>query len=251
MKSPSLVLDGSIATIQLNNPESANRLSVADLEILQEHIVAVNQNEAILALVVRSTGKYFCSGFDITSLDESAKEKSLLFEVVVNALEDCRPITIAALQGGVYGGATDLALACDFRIGTEATEMLMPAAKLGIHFYQRGLERYVSRLGINAAKRLLLSAEKIQAEEMVRIGFLTQLVKNVDLEKTVALLIEQLMTMAPLPLLGMKKHLNRIARGSLDVDELNHDINVAQNSEDLQEGRNAWAEKRVPLFKGR
>jgi enoyl-CoA hydratase/carnithine racemase len=129
--------------------------------------------------------------------------------------------------------------------------MLMPAAKLGIHFYQRGLERYVSRLGINAAKRLLLSAEKIQAEEMVRIGFLTQLVKDVDLEKTVALLIEQLMTMAPLPLLGMKKHLNRIARGSLDVDELNHDINVAQNSEDLQEGRHAWAEKRVPLFKGR
>jgi enoyl-CoA hydratase len=251
MKNPSLVLDGSIATIQLNNPESANRLSVADLEILQQHIIAVNQNEAILALVVRSTGKYFCSGFDISSLDESAKEKSLLFEVVVNELEDSRPITIAAIQGGVYGGATDLALACDFRIGTETTEMFMPAAKLGIHFYQRGLERYVSRLGIDTAKRLLLTAEKIQAEEMASIGFLTQLVKDVDLEKTVKLLIEQLKAMAPLPLLGMKKHLNRIARGCLDTNELSHDINVAQNSEDLQEGRNAWSEKRVPLFKGR
>jgi enoyl-CoA hydratase len=248
---PSLSIEGKTAVITLNNPESANRLTVDDLDTLQQHISEVNQNQDIGVLVIKSTGKYFCSGFDISSLDESAKEKSLLFEVVVNALEDCRPITIAAVQGGVYGGATDLVLACDFRIGSQAAEMFMPAAKLGIHFYQRGLVRYVSRLGVDTAKRLLLTAEKIQSAEMKDIGFLTQLVKPEDLDSAIDKLIQQLMVMAPLAILGMKKHINRIANNTLNVDELNQDIALAQNSEDLQEGRSAWAEKRAPVFKGR
>jgi enoyl-CoA hydratase len=57
--------------------------------------------------------------------------------------------------------------------------------------------------------------------------------------------------MAPLPLLGMKKHLNRIARGALDVDDLNRDIARAAESEDLREGAAAWAAKRPPKFTGR
>jgi enoyl-CoA hydratase len=248
---PSLSIQGKVAVITLNNPESANRLTVDDLETLQAHISNVNKTSEISVLVLKSTGKYFCSGFDITSLDESAKEKSLMFEVVVNALEDCRPITIASVQGGVYGGATDLVLACDFRVGSQSADMLMPAAKLGIHFYQRGLMRYVSRLGVDTAKRLLLTAKKIESAEMKEIGFLTELVPHKDLDQAVKALTEQLMLMAPLAILGMKKHLNRIASNTLDVDELNEDVARAQNSEDLQEVRKAWAEKRAPVFKGR
>ncbi len=248
---PSLSIQGKVAVITLNNPESANRLTVDDLDTLQQHIRDVNQHQDIIILIIRSTGKYFCSGFDITSLDQAAKEKSLMFEDVVNALEDCRPITIAAVQGGVYGGATDLVLACDFRIGSESAEMFMPAAKLGIHFYQRGLVRYVSRLGVDTAKRLLLTAEKIQSAEMKVIGFLTQLAKPEELDQAVNGLTQQIMLMAPLAILGMKKHINRIASNTLNIDELNQDIALAQNSEDLQEGRTAWAEKRAPIFKGR
>ena len=247
---PSLSIQGKVAVITLNNPESANRLTVDDLETLQAHISNVNKTSEISVLVLKSTGKYFCSGFDITSLDESAKEKSLMFEVVVNAVEDCRPITIASVQGGVYGGATDLVLACDFRVGSQSADMLMPAAKLGIHFYQRGLMRYVSRLGVDTAKRLLLTAEKIESAEMKEIGFLTELVPHEDLDQAVKALTEQLMLMAPLAILGMKKHLNRIASNTLNIDELNDDVARAQNSEDLQEGRKAWAEKRAPVFKG-
>jgi len=248
---PSLHIQGSVATITLQNPELANRLSVTDLEAIQSHIHKVNANPDILVLTLQSTGDYFCSGFDISSLNKDAEEKSLLFEIIVNAFEDCRPITVAVLQGGVYGGATDMALACDFRIGSTATEMFMPAAKLGIHFYQRGLERYVSRLGIDTAKRLLLCAEKIKAEEMKKLGFLTSLSSPEHLTQTADDLITNLLKMAPLSLLGMKKHLNLIARGCLDIDELAKDITQAQNSQDLQEGRAAWSEKRLPHFTGR
>ena len=62
---PSLSIEGKTAVITLNNPESANRLTVDDLDTLQEHISEVNQNQDIGVLVIKSTGKYFCSGFDI------------------------------------------------------------------------------------------------------------------------------------------------------------------------------------------
>ena len=77
------------------------------------------------------------------------------FEAIVNRLEDLALPTICRLNGGVYGGSTDLALACDFRIGVDSGEMFMPAARLGLHYYKSGIMRYVSRLGVDNAKRLL------------------------------------------------------------------------------------------------
>src|SRR5690606_30809646 len=101
---------------------------------------------------------------------------SLFFGETVDLIEKARPITIAAVNGGAYGGGTDLCLACDFRIGIPESNMFMPAAKLGLHFYPGGMSRYVSRLGLNQAKRLFLTAQKINAQEMLAIGFLTEVV---------------------------------------------------------------------------
>src|SRR5690606_8869856 len=130
-------------------------------------------------------------------------EKKYSFEDISNMLEDARPVTIAVLNGGVYGGGTDLALACDFRIGNPTVNMFMPAVRLGLHFYERGLKRYVARLGLNAAKQLFLTAEKIDANEMLKIGYLTHLINVEDQEKVVDDLSHKLNQMAPLALLGM------------------------------------------------
>jgi enoyl-CoA hydratase/carnithine racemase len=144
-----------------------------------------------------------------------------------------------------------LALACDFRIGDATTNMFMPAARLGLHYYPSGLERYVQRLGINTAKRLFLTAEKIEAEEMLRVGYLTHLAQSQAILDTARELTATLVSLAPLAILGMKKHLTRISQGKLDSADLDRDIKTILASEDLQEGRAAWAEKRKPVFKGR
>ena len=80
------------------------------------------------------------------------------------------------LDGGVYGGATDLALCCDWRIGVSGTRMFMPAARFGLHYYPGGLRRYVRALGAAQAKRIFLTGQTLRAQEMLRIGFLTELV---------------------------------------------------------------------------
>ncbi len=247
MGTPELHIDGAVARITLQRPERANRLEPGDLDALAEHIATVNARPEVLVLRLQAEGKYFCSGYDINAIGGG----SVNFEEVVNALEDARPVTVAVMQGSVYGGATDLALACDFRLGVPHMNMFMPAAKLGLHFYRRGLERYVSRLGVDAAKRLFLTAETIHADEMKAIGFLTHLVKADALTSTADQLCATVAGLAPLAVTGMKKHLNHIARGVLDPEELQSDIVRAAKSQDMKEGQAAWAEKRAPRFTGR
>src|SRR5690606_2542591 len=152
---PELKVDGAVASITLKRPERANRLEPDDLAAIAGHIAAVDAMPDVLVLRLQAEGKYFCSGYDINRMGQAG---SVNFEEVVNALEDARPVTVAVMQGSVYGGGTDFALACDFRIGVQGMEMFMPAARLGLHFYRRGLERYFTRLGLDNAKRLFPTA---------------------------------------------------------------------------------------------
>ena len=249
-QAPKLTLTGSVATIELSRPALANRLSPDDLAVLGEHIDAVNQNSAILVLQIKALGKYFCSGYDIGSLGRADAPSSLYFGQTVDRLEQARPVTIAVIAGGVYGGGTDLALACDFRIGSNNANMFMPATRLGLHFYPGGLRRYVSRLGLDQAKRLFLTAEKLDAAQMLRIGFLTDLVETAQLEAQTQALVHTLTQMAPIPLLGVKSHLNSIARGEFNEAAIEQMVRLSEQSEDLAEGAQAFKDKRPPRFTG-
>ena len=247
---PELQLAGHVATITLRRPDSANKLAPEDLPELIAHFQRINHADSIRVVLLRCEGKYFCSGYDISEVKNS-QIKGSSFGEMVDAVGQCRAVTIAVVQGGVYGGATDMALACDFRVGSSAAEMFMPAARLGLHFYQAGLERYVSRLGLDTAKRLFLTCERLTAADMKSCGFLTHLADPAELGATVEGLSSTLSSMAPLPLFGMKKHLNLIARGIQDADAIASDVARTVHSDDLREGGQAWKEKRKPVFKGR
>ncbi len=249
---PELSIQAHVATLTLRRPAQANRLEPDDLQTLANHINTVNHNPEVLVLRLVATGKYFCSGFDIGQIGAARHVNSpVSFEGLVDAMENARPVTVAVIQGGVYGGATDLALACDFRVGARQVDMFMPAARLGLHYYQSGLERYVQRLGLNAAKRLFLTAERLDANAMYAIGFLTHLCEADELTATADGLVNNLSAMAPLALLGMKKHLNQIARQSLDTQSLAAVIAACGQSADLKEGAAAFAERRSPRFTGK
>jgi len=247
---PQLTVDGAVATVRLRKPAVANRLSPQDLDALRAHLETVNGDERILVLRFVAEGKYFCSGYDISSLAADSAPSSLYFGATIDLVEAARPVTIAAVQGGVYGGGTDLCLACDFRLGTPQADMFMPATRLGLHFYAGGMTRYVTRLGVDQAKRLFLTADRIGAEEMLRIGVLTELVAADQLDSRLQALTGQLADMAPQALLGVKRHLNLIARGQIDVQQIEQAVLRSERSRDIAEGARAWKEKRKPRFTG-
>ena len=231
--SPELLIQGACARITLRRPEVANKLMPEDLITLRRQLDEVNARPEVLVLTLQGVGKHFCSGYDIGEIANSQNEGSSFGEMV-DAIENCRAVTIAAIQGGVFGGATDMALACDFRVGGANSQMFMPAA----------------RLGVDTAKRLFLTAEKLQAQAMKDCGFLTDLVDGADISARVQQLQTTLAGMAPLALLGMKKHLNAIARGVHDKAGIDAAVQATITSADLQEGGAAWREKRQPQFKG-
>lgn len=252
---PSLAIHGRIATITLRRPQVANRLELEDLQALGDQLAEVNARDDVLVLRLQAEGRHFCSGFNIGRVQPgSAASAGARFEALAEAIENARPVTVAALQGGVYGGATDLALACDFRLGTPASEWRVPAAQLGLHYYRGGLARYVSRLGLQTARRVMLAAQTFDAPAMLSAGMLDRIVAGDAFADEVDAFCQQLAGLAPLALLGMKRSLNHLAAGPLDaaaLAEIDSAIARAAASEDLQEGTRAWAEKRAPVFRGR
>jgi enoyl-CoA hydratase/carnithine racemase len=250
---PVLDIDGARATIRLNRPRHLNRLQADDLDALLKLFDRIEADSAIRVLVLTGTGRAFSAGYDLGSIAEraaSAQEQTAgsTFEIVVNRLEDLAVPTICRLNGGVYGGSTDLALACDFRIGIDRSEMFMPAARLGLHYYKSGIRRYVSRLGVDNAKRLFLTAEKIGAAEMLRIGYLTAMVPPEALDEEVDKLAAILAGNAPVAMRGMKRAINEIARGRLDEAAADQRHRDSMRSAEIKEGIAAFAEKRRPKF---
>ena len=251
---PVLDIEGARATIRLNRPKHLNRLQADDLDVLLQLFDRIEAESAVRVLVLTGTGRAFSAGYDLGSLAERASGTAdqpgagSAFEIVVNRLEDLAVPTICQVNGGVYGGATDLALACDFRIGSEACEMFMPAARLGLHYYPGGIRRFVSRLGLDHAKRLFLTAEKINAAEMLRIGYLTAMVEAEALDKEVDRLAAVLAGNAPLAVRGMKRALNEFARGALDQAAADRRHRDSMQSAEIKEGIRAFAEKRPPTF---
>jgi enoyl-CoA hydratase/carnithine racemase len=250
---PLLEINGSRATIRLNRPKHLNRLQPEDLEVLLKLFDRIEADPAIRVMVLTGTGRAFSAGYDLGSVAEraaSAQEETAgsAFEIVVNRLEDLAIPTICRINGGVYGGSTDLALACDFRIGVDSCEMFMPAARLGLHYYKSGIKRYVSRLGVDNAKRLFLTAERIGAPEMLRIGYLTAMVPAEAFDEEVDRLAAVLAGNAPVAMAGMKRAINEFARGGLDEDAADRRARDSMRSAEIKEGMAAFKEKRRPKF---
>ncbi|MDO9706825.1 enoyl-CoA hydratase/isomerase family protein [Paracraurococcus lichenis] len=255
---PTLSIDGSRATLHLNRPEVMNRIQPEDIAEIMRILAAVEADPEIRVLVIASTGKSFSAGAHLGDMARQAETGGIRdtggagFEDMINRLEMLTVPTIARLHGGVYGGSTDLALACDFRVGvTPATVMFMPAARIGVHYYESGLRRYVSRLGFNNAKRLFMLAEEQSSEELLRIGYLTDLVPPEALDARIDAIAARLGELAPLAVQGAKRAINEIGHQALDTAALEDRIRIAKASEDLREGLTAFRERRRPVFKGR
>ena len=251
---PILEISGPRATIRLNRPKHLNRLQSEDLGDLVKLFDRIEADPAIRVLVLTGTGRAFSAGYDLNSVADRATSATAqpsagsAFEAVVDRLEDLGVPTICRLNGGVYGGSTDLALACDFRIGVDTAEMFMPAARLGLHYYKSGIRRYVSRLGVDNAKKLFLTAQKITAPEMLRIGYLTDMVPLEMLDEEVDKLANILAGNAPLAMRGMKRAINEFARGKLDEEAADLRHRESMHSDEIKEGIKAFAEKRPPKF---
>ena len=252
-QTPRFEVHEGVASITLARPGHRNRIQNEDLSTLLELFGRIDRDPAIRAVVITAEvlpdRPVFSAGYHTGEFDAGPPEVG--FESVVQALERLRPVTICALNGSVYGGATDFVLACDLAVGAEGIEMRMPAAALGLHYYGSGLVRYVSRLGVNVAKQAFLTGQAIKAETLLRVGYVQELLPAAELQPHVQQLAHRVAGLAPLALESLKVSLNEIARGEADLPRLDARQKASMASEDFAEGRQAFKERRPPIWKGR
>jgi enoyl-CoA hydratase/carnithine racemase len=252
---PTLDIDGAVARVTLRRPSLRNSLNDDDLRTLLEHFAQVDADLAVRVLVLGADSggqerPVFSAGYHVSGLDRPGSGPQV-FEQIPDALEALRPVTVCALNGSVYGGATDLVLACDLRVALAGTEWRMPAAALGLHYYPSGLRRYVSRLGLDLAKRAFLTAQPLPVERLAAQGLFEQVLQPADFDAAVAALVAQAAALAPLAAQATKRSLNEIAAGRYDDAAMRERERLTQASADFAEGRRAFAARRPPRFSGR
>lgn len=217
---PILERDQAVARLRLNRPGQRNRLGSDDLAVLLAHCATIATDPQVRVVVFEAVGPVFSAGFDLDALSRGetgdAEDGPGGIGRVGTALAALPQPVIARLHGNLYGGAVDLALACDFRIGAAGLELLMPAARFGLHYYRSGLVRAVERIGPDATRLLFVSAQMVRAEALLRIGYLTELVAADALDETVNALAARLAANAPLAVQGMKAAIAGLAAGTLD-----------------------------------
>ncbi len=246
-----LEIAGPRATITLDRPAKRNALEVADLEAFAGALATAHGAPGLRVLVVTGAGdKAFCSGValgDVAGQDWSDNPLTALCD----GLEQFPLPTICALNGGVYGGGAEIALACDFRIGVEGMACFVPPARLGIHYEPAGIARAMRVLGAQATRRLFLAVETLDAPALLAAGFVDRLAAPDRLAAETDALAERLAALAPLAVQGMKRTIVELAAGRLDEGAARARIAEAWASDDLREGLAAMREKRAPVFTGR
>jgi enoyl-CoA hydratase/carnithine racemase len=252
---PVLHVDAGVATLTLNRPAQRNRLENTDLQVLLSHLQSVEDDSGVRVLVLTANTRnqprpVFCAGYDIGGFDEDGQGASA-FEKVPERLARLRPVTVCALNGSVYGGATDLVLACDLRVGLQGIEWRMPATALGLHYYPSGLQRYVSRFGVLATQRAFLTARPFDTARLQALGLFETVCEADEWDTTIESLVQDVLALAPQAVQDTKRSIREIASGHWDEERLRERERRSSASADFAEGRAAFAQRRPPRFDGR
>jgi enoyl-CoA hydratase/carnithine racemase len=245
-----------IARVTLNRPQVKNAVTLAMWLELAQIFSRLADDRDVRGIVLKGAGTDFSVGADIgefaTMRDD--KRKSAEYEVAVDACSGAiaavgKPV-VAAISGYCLGGGCHLALACDFRFADRTATVGIPSAKLSIIYGVHSVQRLLALTGIANAKRILYSADRFPAEQAASMGLIDEMHDDVVL--AAERYLQRLAANAPLSIAGAKYMLNGLAMGagSLDLAAARNLIDAASDSEDFKEGRQAFAEKRPPRFRG-
>jgi 2-oxoglutaroyl-CoA hydrolase len=242
----------ALATITLDVPDKFNRVSMLARDQLRAVFEELDRDEGVRFVVLAGAGESFSAGGDIAGfLQKPAWDVSRLADNVA-APERCTKPVVAALRGYVLGVGLELALACDFRLAADDTQLGFPEVTIGMIPGSGGTQRLARLIGLGRAKDVIMRGRRIGAEEALALGLVTEVVPVDELDAVVGRLVEELSRHSPLALAMAKRVLNHAYSGplplGLELEGLAYGL--LQQTHDFREGVEAFTEKRKPEFSG-
>jgi enoyl-CoA hydratase/3-hydroxyacyl-CoA dehydrogenase len=193
-----VVVEGGVATVRLNRPEAMNALNETLVAQLGSALDELNAREDVSTIILEGAGKAFVAGADVKFFVDKIRADAIsdIYDFtafgheVLGKLENSDKITIALTTGLALGGGLELALACDYRIGTRRTQFRFPETSIGIYPGLGGTQRTPRICGIEAARFAILAGNFLDAGSAAALGLLTHLVEASDVASTVDELVE-------------------------------------------------------------
>jgi enoyl-CoA hydratase len=241
--------------ITLNRPEALNALSFSIIEHLAELFDQASKSKARALIITGAGQKAFCAGADIKELMGRSrveqKRGAELGQRVFSMLEDLPMPSVALINGFAFGGGLELALACTFRLATPNAKMGLPEVKLGLIPGYGGTQRLTRAIGQTKANQMILTGQTIDAETALNYGILNAIITNEDPLSATKEFCKGFSNLS-LPVLSFAR--SAILRaGDVGLQEglqIEADLStLAYSLKDAEEGMNAFAEKRPPIFK--
>ena len=242
-------IEGPVARLVLNNPRQHNAMTKADVEAFTRYINELSLDVRVRVLILTGAGDTtFCSGASLNDLSSGTLTGDQ-FSQMAEQLADLRIPTICGFNGNVYGGGVELAIACDFRLGIEGMSLMVPPARIGLCYPVKGIKRFVQTLGLPLTKRLLIASEAFDAESLLQVGFVSELLPRTRIHDRINELAATIASYSPASVESMKTICNSIARSPFDEQRAQAIAERCNNGADLQEGFRARQEKRLPQFR--
>jgi enoyl-CoA hydratase/3-hydroxyacyl-CoA dehydrogenase len=193
-----VVVEDGVATVRLNRPEAMNALNETLVAQLGAALDELNAREDVSTIILEGAGKAFVAGADVKFFVDKIRADAIsdIYDFtafgheVLGKLENSDKITIALTTGLALGGGLELALACDYRIGTRRTQFRFPETSIGIYPGLGGTQRTPRICGIEAARFAILAGNFLDAGSAAALGLLTHLVEASDVASTVDELVE-------------------------------------------------------------
>jgi methylglutaconyl-CoA hydratase len=236
-----------IATITLNRPDRGNAFDQTMLNELGSALEAFAKDDQVRVVVLRGSGKHFCTGADLASRAAgTAPEALFTLRDVLVALDTLPKPTIAVVHGGAIGGGAGFTGCCDVAVATEAAFFSIPEVRVGMP--PLGVMPFLVRaMGHRGFRRYGLSGERMTAQDALRLGLVHQLCDAASLDETVLGIADALLHGAPGALATLKQAAAEFSSPTLAAilaDRPKHDPKTPE----AQEGVASFREKRKPAW---
>ena len=246
-----------VATVTLNNPKKHNAFDDSIIAELTSFFTQIGNSKDVRVMILAATGKNFSAGADLNwmkrmmgySYEENLEDARALADML-RTLNFLSVPTIARVQGAVFGGAVGLVSCCDMAVAAIGAGFCLSEVRIGL--LPATISPYViDAIGQRAARRYFVTAERFSAETAARLGLVSEVVEEDQLDGEINKLIETLLGNSPAAVTGAKQLVFNVARREINdelIDFTSERIADIRVSAEGQEGLSAFFEKRKPAW---